>query len=500
MKNTKSGISNFLTLGLIVIGVSISLLTSFLITKQKSIPLTSRALNCPTNQCPGLNSCFNIGYSDVNSGLTCCAAFTNCSDTSFSWATWGPRCNCTAPTPTSTPTPIPVTPSPFPTIIDCTPNIRKSGSPANALTCSADICPPDQYVANSQQIVGTTRHCCCQSTGPTSTPTKTPTPIITMTTTPGPSRRPTPTLSRTPTHGPSLTPNPTNVPTLTTSPSQICHLNQEIYSIGQSYCDEPNNIVRKCLGNDRWQQISPNPCGTSNCVNDPIGHAYSCKAKCEALVDNGSNKLKVAFLPENYANSSEFRSNALNAIDQIKKTNLGSLVNKMNFYVVNDFSQSYHDPPYRPFEGVQFRKIHDTGQSVCGANSSIVIDNPAKCGDGGGVAVTGLSSYACGSPAGLVPHELGHSIASLEDEYGDANSSQEGSYLPQANCSDDPSCSKWKGMTDVGCYQGCGTGSPPNFGFKNWYRPTEISIMRDIIVNEFNPPSLKAWEDLLKKF
>ena len=179
----------------------------------------------------------------------------------------------------------------------------------------------------------------------------------------------------------------------------------------------------------------------------------------------------------------------------------------MNFYVVNDFSQSYHDPPYRPFEGVQFRKIHDTGQSVCGANSSIVIDNPAKCGYGGGGVACGWgcgSAYACGPNNIVVQHELAHSIAAISDEYGDANSPTCLGYCSGytgPNCIDDSSCSKWSGMSGIGCFQGCGTGNPPVWGYKDWYRPSVSGIMRGDYGNfTFNPPSLKAWQDMLKNF
>ena len=300
---------------------------------------------------------------------------------------------------------------------------------------------------------------------------------------------------------PTNTPTPQTNPTPTIPATQSCSLGQEVYTVGQFYCDEPSNIVKKCLGNNNWQQVNPHPCGASNCTNDPVGHSYSCAAKCEVLVDNGSNKLRIAFLPENYTNYSDFKPVVKTAIDQIKKTNLNSLVNKMNFYIVNDYNQSYHDPPYTPFDRIKFQKIHDTGQSVCGAESSIVIDNPASCGyAGGGVAAWGLFSYACGPFGQVVPHELAHSIVWLSDEYGDANS-PDGLGDTGPNCSDDSSCTKWSNMSGVNCLLGCGTGNDPILGYKNWYRPSQESIMRASPNNFiFNPPSLKAWEDLLKKF
>ncbi|MBI4225935.1 hypothetical protein HY612_02375, partial [Candidatus Roizmanbacteria bacterium] len=196
-------------------------------------------------------------------------------------------------------------------------------------------------------------------------------------------------------------------------------------------------------------------------------------------------------------------------IENIKKTNLDGLINKMNFYIVNDLSQSYHDDPSKPFEGIKFTKILETGKDICGAESSIAITNPlnstCRGGQYGGFACGYgcLSSWVCGPNVvgGIaVPHELAHAIAFVEDEYGDSGSPQ-GSEPLIYNCSDEPTCSKWSGMSGTGCYIGCGSGSPPKFGYSNLYRPTDESIMRATPNNfTFNSPSLKAWEEALKNF
>lgn len=263
-----------------------------------------------------------------------------------------------------------------------------------------------------------------------------PTPTLTPTPDPNITAIPNLTLTPTPSGSPAPSPTPTSPPPVTPSlpPDQRCSLGSETYQKDQSYCDEAHNIVKTCKGNDVWQDV-PDACRSKNCVNDPGGHTYSCVAKCVPLLEKHGKKLKIAILPENYTSYSEFINVALDAIYQIKKTNLGSLINKMNFYLVTDFNQSYHSSPYKPYEGIDFQKIHDTGASVCGANSSIVIDNPTNCGSvPGGMAAPGLSGYACGSGYIIVPHELGHAIVLLNDEKVGANSpqsimSQPGNYI-----------------------------------------------------------------------
>ncbi|OGK41262.1 hypothetical protein A3A46_00985 [Candidatus Roizmanbacteria bacterium RIFCSPLOWO2_01_FULL_37_13] len=308
---------------------------------------------------------------------------------------------------------------------------------------------------------------------------------------------PTATISPTPSETPTTSP-PQDTPTI--PPDQRCSLGNETYQVGESYCDEQQNIVKTCSGNDAWQDV-PDACAGRACSNDPANHAYSCVTNCVALVDNPGKKLKIAFLPENYGNFSEFKITAMSAIDQLKKTNLTPLIDKMNFYVVSDLNQSYHLDPNKPYEGVLFQKIHETGASVCGADFSIVIDNPSVCGiNPAGVAMFGLSSYTCGSSDNIVPHQLSHSIAWLDDEYGDAGSPRSPLLLPAIapNCSDSPICSKWSGMAGAGCFQGCGYGNGK--GFINWYRSSQTSIMRELGNYTFNPPSLKAWEDFLKNY
>lgn len=400
--------------------------------------------------------------------------------------------------PTSTPTPNPNCPNG---------KVDQSGQ-CNSACCSTSSECNDPYVPGQSGQVCTVSNGYCNSgyscaAAPTSAPTVTSPPgSFTPTPTPIPSSSPTP------------SPNPTSTPTPLPPipPAQACHLGQEIYQFGESYCDEAGNTVKTCLGNDNWQRLqNPDPCPGTTCTNDQANHTYSCVAKCQPLVNNPGNKLKIAFLPEHYTDPDEFKIAARDAINQIKKTNLGSLINKMNFYFIYDFYQSYHVNPSQSYDGILWQKIHDTGANLCGADSSIVIDNPASCGNGnGGVApIGGLAIYVCGIGDIPVPHELGHALALLYDEYGNANSPLVVPDIDRTNCSfetsNNPStpCPKWSGMPGAGCYEGCGGGGPK--GYSRWYRSTQLSIMRGRyeqpnISYTFNPPSLKAWEDILRNY
>ncbi|OGK41264.1 hypothetical protein A3A46_00995 [Candidatus Roizmanbacteria bacterium RIFCSPLOWO2_01_FULL_37_13] len=413
----------------------------------------------------------------------------------------------------NTPAPPTLTPTPNP---NCPAGKVDQTGQCNTACCSNNAECNDPHVPGQQNQVCTISNGYCNSGYSCSSPTApTNTPIPPNTPTPGGpalTRTPTPgaIATRTPTPGgPAATNTPTPIPT--TPPSGGCKLGQETYQLGESYCDETNNSVKRCEWtgqgqNGQWKLQIPDPCPGKPCSNDPAKHSFSCINSCQPLVGNlgDTNKLKIAFLPENYSTFSEFLPVARDAIDEINKTNLAGLTSKMNFYIVADFSQTYHDDPSKPYEGIQFPKIKDIGAQVCGADSSIVIDNPAKCGAGNvGKAVLGRSSYACGAGATTVPHELAHAIVWLEDEYGDSNSPVGPLLIPLFNCSGPGSgpldpfkpCPKWTGMTGVGCYQGCGPGT----GYSGWYRPTQTSIMRDRNYI-FNPPSLKAWEDFLQNY
>jgi len=96
-------------------------------------------------------------------------------------------------------------------------------------------------------------------------------------------------------------------------------------------------------------------------------------------------------------------------------------------------------------------------------------------------------------------HEFGHCFGGLFDEYlfrdSKTNEPLEGStYVKGPNC-DDSSCSSWVGMPDTGCIQNC--------GYKNWYRPTEQSVMNNDWYAKnfyFNPPSIRQLQNLLNAY
>ena len=498
----KGEVSTILALGIVTAGAFISLAISLLISKKPSLVSNPKAVSCLADQCVGAISCYPTGHFDANSGLTCCAAFTNCKNTGYSWATWGNSCSCTASTPTPTNTPAPTsipTTTPPPSVcltldqtcdpaadnccqpdLNCSSIVKKCIAPIIPLTPFASLIPsntptpPLNCIANGNNC-SASAPCCSGYCQPSSG-----------------FCWPQPPLTSTPVSTPTTTPTPA-IP-----PAQACKRGTETYSQNQTYCDEQNNVVKECLGSNQWQTIIPHPCG-GKCTDDPTGHAYSCTSfSCEDLEVNGSNKLKVAFIPENWSSLQDFKEQARQAKERLRLTNLKPLVNKMNFYIVTDLSQKFHFNNAKGCNDVDHTKIYNVGQSACGADKSMVIDNPSYC-EICGQAIIGLSAYVCHIGLSAVPHEFGHAIALLDDEYV---------YTwpitipnPGVNCSDKKSsssstpCSKWKNTSNLGCYKGC--------TYDYWYRPTENSIMRYETEPEglnFNAPSLKSWEDILNKY
>ena len=507
----KGETSTFIILSILIGATIVTLITSSLISNKSPIVSNPRAITCPATQCTGTSSCYPIGHYDTTSKLTCCAAHANCNNTTYNWATWGSNCTCSGPTPTRTLTPRPTSPPLYRSPTPTTPG------PIAVACCRQDPigydCPAGykeiRYVGkyydncasanNSYGFVST-----CSSLGypnltsfvciapPTPTPTRTPTSRFSPTRTPTRSSTPPTGASATKTPTPSVRANPT----ATIPSAQVCRLGVDTYTIGQSYCDETNNIVKKCLGNNNWQ-TSPNPCGGSKCTNDLAGHSYSCAAKCEAYDVKGGNKFRIAFLPENYTSIITFRSVVKDAVSSIRSTNLGNLINKMDFYIVTDLSETYHNTPRETLYN-DFVKIHNTGQSVCGANISVVIDNPNSsigCASLGS-AIKGLGGYSCGVYNLVVPHELAHAAALLDDEYivdgADPNMNDNINCSKKYSGSPSQPCAKWSGMSGVGCIAGCYHSS--------WYRSTETSIMKDDGIKFFNPPSLKGWQEVLKDY
>ncbi len=139
-------------------------------------------------------------------------------------------------------------------------------------------------------------------------------------------------------------------------------------------------------------------------------------------------------------------------------------------------------------------------QSVCNADTIVVVSNSGTSRSTASYA-EGRVSMSYGDPE-AVPHELGHAIAGLYDEYDQYDDEQADSKNPPnidenfaPNCTRNPRCKQW-GCTNPAqcCIKGC--------GYANWYRPDYGSIMRNsrhgyFFAKKFNAPSIDAWKKVL---
>lgn len=213
-------------------------------------------------------------------------------------------------------------------------------------------------------------------------------------------------------------------------------------------------------------------------------------------------KLNIIFLPSNYNDLNKFLNDSKNAASTMWDTNLGSKrVNKINFWAYKSVNTNL--PPKACGSAAGFNTVcTDDGMAKkmsddCGMDGYVaIVDDPRKAASTlalGTIQVT-MTSSALES----FPHELGHGVASIFDEYDFQDGRPPNIPLP-VNCSSEASenqtiaCPPWKKYGDVGCFPRC--------GFWSWYKPTEQSIMNDLRKNKtFNSPSLEAWDYALQKY
>lgn len=213
-------------------------------------------------------------------------------------------------------------------------------------------------------------------------------------------------------------------------------------------------------------------------------------------------KLNIIFLASNYNDLNKFLDDAKTAAGNMYKTNLGpNRVNKINFWAYKSINAPLPVKSCRSAAGFSTVCTDEnqakTMSDDCGMNGYVVIvDHPRKAASTlalGTIQVT-MTSSALES----LPHELGHAVASVFDEYDFQDDRPPNIPVP-ANCSAESSgdqniaCPPWKKYNDVGCFSRC--------GFWSWYKPTAQSIMNHLQNSyAFNSPSLDAWDFALQQY
>lgn len=271
-----------------------------------------------------------------------------------------------------------------------------------------------------------------------------------------------------------------------------------------------NNIVINISSGDKAvQTTTPVPLLTSSTTAEKI-------PECYPIVKSGSpdSKHDVILLANKFSDINQFIRSAQQAAGTLKSTNLSSnelgidFVKKMNFTaytVIQDFSITLNpDTPGGTSIGRWNRQLAREKMSHCGGDSYIIIDDFYH-------NVRAVGSYAEGEAVVLaedlyaVPHELGHSIAGLDDEYiyEEGNAPLHFINRQHINCTADATCQEWKnkyGTEKINCSTGCSYGS--------YYRATTDSIMKGrefflflpITTGKFNRPSLEGWRGALERY
>ncbi len=313
---------------------------------------------------------------------------------------------------------------------------------------------------------------------------------------------------------PLTTPSVTTTvsPTPTSSASQTCAVGSANINLGEGTCDEKTNTVTVCESNNQMVQ-KPNFCGVGRvCRSQPGSYQIKCDAACQLKMGSGDQaKADLVVLSEDYATYDDFLSSVDKAVNALNRTNLGpTRLGKINLWALLDLNQTYFQGFDCPTpQGLAVAcwdnaKAASIATSRCGAEALMIFNNDThRVGSVAGIAIWGSAYiFRFGLDYPTVPHELGHSLAGLFDEYSFGVAAPPGA-LDGINCSNAGSssqtspCPKWAAkFPNVGCYRTC--------GFTNFYRPAQRSIMDRGGANavyDFNEPSLvDGWDEVLKSF
>jgi hypothetical protein len=222
---------------------------------------------------------------------------------------------------------------------------------------------------------------------------------------------------------------------------------------------------------------------------------------CIPLEVNGRNedKFDLIFLHQGFKNIDDVSVISKKIINNLKASNVQGTVNKFNFYLSSDLNQDYKlfitgtgtridTSDFGPLDAMKLK---------CKGDSVIIIDNlpneiRATAYVGYNVAMLTAEAWEA------AVHELGHSIAGLDDEY-DLGTEALPDRIPAVNCNkfgsdSDKPCPGWEKYSDAKCFKIC--------GYTNYYRSTEKSVMNDGWPKPdlFNEIGKEAWENSLNNF
>lgn len=227
-----------------------------------------------------------------------------------------------------------------------------------------------------------------------------------------------------------------------------------------------------------------------------------------AQIDNcpnleGSGSLTLVIIPDHYTSLDEFATDAQTAVNNLKNTNLpGSILNKFTFRYSSDITKDYniHIDPQNIDLNLSLARLT---QQDCDGDAFLILSKKyptiaSSAGAGGFSIISANMAVVFQHSLFVVPHELGHGLPGLFDEYNLGVKSQEAANYYNCAGADQARCQEWQQAfpndNNIGCYQTC--------GYRDWYRSTQFSAMNNnpSFMNYYNPPSLKMWTDFMNLY
>lgn len=282
---------------------------------------------------------------------------------------------------------------------------------------------------------------------------------------------------------------------------------QPIDDLAQILTITSNQITQPTAIPENEQSITPTPAEAIVPPSEPPADfptSYPTNsniiANCPVIEGNGS--LDLIIIPDSYTNLAEFEQDAKTAVNYLKQTNLPeTLKTKFTFRYSTDINKNYEI--YIDNESVDINmSLARLTQQDCDGDAFLLISNKYptvqdSSGTGGFSLLNQMMAVVFKHSLFVTPHELGHGLPGLFDEYDlGVRTSKPSQY---ENCVHDQNlCQKWQqefsNDPNIGCFQIC--------GYRNWYRSTQFSAMnnRKEYMNYFNPPSLKRWTEFMNLF
>lgn len=214
---------------------------------------------------------------------------------------------------------------------------------------------------------------------------------------------------------------------------------------------------------------------------------------CIPLSSNTSS-YTIVIIPDLYDDSQSALDDAKKLVKSMSTTNIPTeVLSKIGFVFYNEVATA----PYSTTRGDGKQSTHTVWNRLraeevktrCNGNEYILL---IKWSYPSGTAFWTGGAAISNAAIAVAPHELGHSVAKLDDEYVYKTAQGDQAFsppraIPGPNCSLEQSCREWKEkFSDITCTAGC--------HYVNWYRPTVESIMRNPYKSrEFSAPALQTW-------